>query len=222
VTVTRGRRRLVAGDDLAVVAGQLGRRPHPMSRVVHRCPFGFPAVVETLPYDAAGRPFPTLFYATCPTLVAAVGVVESGGGVRRSSTRARDEEHLRRSLAAATRYVRRRRRTLAARYGLPMRDGGASLATGIGGVAAWGRRAAGGSRGRVTSAAPPLKCLHAHAAHALARPGYLLGEAVLAEAGELWCDDRRCAAFVNVAAPSDAEAARTAGAASGGSGAGLA
>ena len=39
-----------------------------------------------------------------------------------------------------------------------------------------------------------LKCLHAHAAFALARPGYELGDRVLAEAGELWCPDARCGA----------------------------
>ena len=38
-----------------------------------------------------------------------------------------------------------------------------------------------------------LKCLHAHAAFALARPGYDLGERVLDEAGERWCPDGRCA-----------------------------
>jgi hypothetical protein len=37
-----------------------------------------------------------------------------------------------------------------------------------------------------------LKCLHAHAAYALARPGYELGERILAEAGERWCPDGRC------------------------------
>jgi hypothetical protein len=37
-----------------------------------------------------------------------------------------------------------------------------------------------------------LKCLHAHAAFALARPGYALGEGILAEADELWCPDARC------------------------------
>ncbi|MGH7482290.1 MAG: DUF501 domain-containing protein [Longimicrobiales bacterium] len=41
-----------------------------------------------------------------------------------------------------------------------------------------------------------LKCLHAHAAFALARPGYELGERVLAEAGERWCPDGRCAGAV--------------------------
>ena len=37
-----------------------------------------------------------------------------------------------------------------------------------------------------------LKCLHAHAAFALARPRYELGERILGEAGERWCDDARC------------------------------
>jgi hypothetical protein len=38
-----------------------------------------------------------------------------------------------------------------------------------------------------------LKCLHAHAAFALARPGYELGERILDEVGERWCPDARCA-----------------------------
>jgi hypothetical protein len=43
-----------------------------------------------------------------------------------------------------------------------------------------------------TRAPGKLKCLHAHAAFALARPGYELGERILAEAGERWCPDARC------------------------------
>jgi uncharacterized protein len=38
-----------------------------------------------------------------------------------------------------------------------------------------------------------LKCLHAHAAFALARPGYRLGERILDEVDERWCPDARCA-----------------------------
>jgi hypothetical protein len=37
-----------------------------------------------------------------------------------------------------------------------------------------------------------LKCLHAHAAFALARPGYELGDRILAELPGLWPDDRCC------------------------------
>ena len=39
-----------------------------------------------------------------------------------------------------------------------------------------------------------LKCLHAHAAFALARPGYELGERIVEDAGERWCPDGRCRA----------------------------
>jgi hypothetical protein len=37
-----------------------------------------------------------------------------------------------------------------------------------------------------------LKCLHAHAAFALARPGYVLGDLILADAGPLWPRERCC------------------------------
>ena len=39
-----------------------------------------------------------------------------------------------------------------------------------------------------------IKCLHAHAAFALARPGYELGDRILAEAAPLWPADRCCSA----------------------------
>lgn len=149
-----------------------------MSRVVAWCPFGYPAAVEDLPYDDRGRPFPTLFYATCPSLVEAVSRLEDAGGVRRWSACVEREAHLRESLRDAERYERRRRRLLAARCAARPRDGGASLALGIAGVRP------GGSVG--------LKCLHAHAAHALARSRYLLGRFVLEEAGDPWCEEERC------------------------------
>ena len=165
-----------------------------MSRVVRRCPAGAPAVVETLPYDEAGRPFPTLFYCTCPSLVAAIGRLEDAGGVRAFGALAAGEPRLAASLAVAVRYTRRRRRELVRRYRPPMLDGGASLRTGIGGVA---------DARRIT-------CLHAHAAHALARPGYELGERVLAAAGELWDHDGLCASRLAAdgAAPPAPHAAR--------------
>jgi uncharacterized protein len=168
--VTPARLRRPASRDLACVTLQLGHAPHPLRRVAARCPWGAPAVVEDLPYDAAGRPFPTLFWATCPALVAAVAALESAGGVARFTELVGADERLSRSLADATRYERTRRRRLAALCPAPRRDGGASLASGIGGV----RRP------------EALKCLHPHAAHALARPGYLLGERILAAAAPVF------------------------------------
>ena len=170
---------LVAGADVSLVAGQLGRAPHAMSAVAARCPFGFPAVVEDLPYDELGKPFPTLFYCTCPTLVAAVSRLESDGGVAAWTRRVAAQPRLARSAADAAADSAVRRADLVRAYGLGMVDGGASLATGVGGV----------------SDLLAVKCLHAHVAHALARPGYVLGEAILAEVTDPWCADRRCAAY---------------------------
>ena len=186
-------------DDLDCLAGQLGRPRaadlHPVWRVAARCPHGLPAAAEALPYDAAGRPFPTLFYLSCPTAVAAVRLVEASGGVRRyaallAAARPRSARTLDAvSLRVAERYERRRRRTLAhgpaAAFLARAADGGASLSLGVGGVA---DRTA-------------LKCLHCHAAHALARPPYSLGQRVLddaaAAAGGLWCGDARCRRFLS-------------------------
>jgi len=189
--------------DLIVVASQLSRRPHDMSRVAARCPFGYPATVEDLPYGPDGRPFPTLYYLTCPTLVAGVSALESGGGVRRWARRAKEDERLAGSLVKAAAQSRRRRRELARRYALPMLDGGASLRSGVGGVGAGGRGGAGKSAGDAISGRT-IKCLHAHVAHALACPSYDLGAAMLAEVEDPWCDDRRCAAFVPVEVAPDA------------------
>jgi hypothetical protein len=171
---------LVTGVDAAVVAGQLGRPPHAMSAVAARCPFGFPAVVEDLPYDGAGRPFPTLYYCTCPTLVAAVSRLESDGGVARWTSRLANEADLARSAVDAAADSAVRRTDLVRIHELAMVDGGASLAGGVGGV------------GDLLA----VKCLHAHVAHALARPGYVLGDAILAEVADSWCNDRRCAAHL--------------------------
>lgn len=171
---------LVSGHDLMVAAGQLGRRPQAMSAVAARCPFEFPAVVEDLPYDPEGRPFPTLYYCTCPTLVAAVARLESAGGVAVWTRRLAADAALALSVLGATTAETARRRELADLYPRPMLDGGASLGTGVGGV----------------RDARAVKCLHAHVAHALASPGYLFGDAVLAELDDPWCDDRRCAAWL--------------------------
>ena len=172
---------LAAGADVAVVAGQLGRPPHAITLIAARCPFGFPAVVEDLPYDGLGRPFPTLNYCTCPTLVAAVSRLESDGGVTAWTRRLAAEPEFARSAADAAADCAVRRTDLVRAYGLTMVDGGISLTTGVGGV----------------SDLLAVKCLHAHVAHALANPGYALGEAVLADVADPWCDDRRCAALLS-------------------------
>jgi hypothetical protein len=159
-------------DDLAVLRRQLGREPRAFRRVVVRCPFGRPAVTEQLPYDLDGEPFPTTYYVTCRYLVAALARLEAAGGVERWSEASRADPELAASLARADDEQRRIRRKLAA-DAVARSDRGASLELGIGG--------AGSPRGA-------LKCLHAHAAFALAQPGYELGDRILAEVEPLWPD----------------------------------
>lgn len=161
-------------DDRCVVAAQLGREPRAFLRVAARCPYGQPAVTEQAPYDAAGAPFPTTYYLTCRHLVAAVSRLEAAGGVERWSRAAAEQPELAASLARATAEQRVVRRELAGGQVGP--DGGASLELGIG-----------GSRNPAQ-----LKCLHAHVAFALARPGYELGERILAEVVEPWPGDGCC------------------------------
>ena len=155
-------------DDRAAVERQIGRAPRAFRRVAVRCPFGLPAVTEQSPYDAAGEPFPTMYYLTCRHLAAAVSRLEAAGGVERWTEAARVDPVLRASLEQATNRQRELRRDLAPDG--DRKDEGASLELGIGGTARPER----------------LKCLHAHVAFALAQPGYVLGERILAELEPLW------------------------------------
>ena len=155
-------------DDRAIVARQLGREPRGFSRIAARCPWGLPAVTEQMPYLPSGEPFPTTYYLTCRHLVAAVSRLEAAGGVERWTAAVADDEELRADLERATAEQAAIRTALA--KGARGSDGGTSLATGIG-----------GSRSPLQ-----LKCLHAHVAYALARPGYRLGQLVLDELPERW------------------------------------
>jgi uncharacterized protein len=164
-------------EDRAVVAQQIGREPRAFRRVVLRCPFGRPAVTEQSPYDRQGQPFPTTYYVTCRHLVQQISRLEAAGGVERWTLAADGDDALRGSRERADDEQRALRKELAA--GETGRDEGASLELGVGGA------------GRTGS----LKCLHAHAAFALARPGYELGSRIVAELDPLWpgrcCTDPR-------------------------------
>src|SRR5206468_3137591 len=114
------------------------------------------AASSSLDALARAAPFPTMYWVTCRHLVAQVSRLEADGGVDRWTRAARDNAVLATSLERANDEQRRLR---------PELDAGIA-----------GARSTGGS----------LKCLHAHIAFALARPGYELGEGILEELGPLW------------------------------------
>jgi uncharacterized protein len=158
-------------DDLLITERQLGRPPRGVRRVAARCPYGAPSVVEQRSYFEDGRPFPTTYYLTCPSAVAAIGALEDAGGVARYERLVADDPAAAASYAWGASRQRELRRPAAV-----MADGGASLDLGIGGTARDGA----------------VKCLHAHVAFALAEPAYALGRAMLDEAAPLYPDSGCC------------------------------
>ncbi|HKJ13091.1 MAG TPA: DUF501 domain-containing protein [Ornithinimicrobium sp.] len=152
--------------DLETVRVQLGRPPRGVVDIAYRCPCGCPAVVRTRPTLPDGTPFPTLFYATCPALTAAVSRLESEGMMAEMTQRLRNDPSgpLARAYHSAHEdYLRRR-----AELGTPARLAGVS---------------AGGMPTRV-------KCLHVLVAHSLATgPGVNpLGDEAVAALGSWWSD----------------------------------
>ena len=117
---------------------------------------------------SSGEPFPTTYYVTCPQLVAAISQAR-GGRRRRALERARAAA----SPALAASLAARPRSSAASAPSSPR--AGPAATTGL-------------ARARHRRLPNPeqLKCLHAHVAFALARPGYELGERILAEIEPLW------------------------------------
>ena len=157
-----------AMDNRALVEQQLGRPPRafpPRRRPLsERGARGHRAVAVR----RRRRSVPDHLLPDLPAPGAAVARLEAAGGVERWSEEVERDPELAAALDRATAEQRRIRLELAA--GKVGRDGGTSLELGIGGS---------GNPRR-------LKCLHAHAAYALARPGYLVGERILAELDPRW------------------------------------
>jgi uncharacterized protein len=157
---------MISAEDDAAVTAQLGRAPRAVRNVAHRCACGLPTVVQTAPRLEDGTPFPTLYYVTCPRLASRIGTLEAAGRMREMTARLDADAELRAA------YERAHEEYLAER------DAIEPLGT---------TTSAGGMPQRV-------KCLHVHAAHALARgPGVNpFGDEALAEVGQWW-ESGRCA-----------------------------
>lgn len=168
-------------QDLAVVAWQLGRPPTGALAVARRCPYGYPQVVLTHPLHRTEEGFvvfPTLFWLTCPFLVAEVARLESAGAVKRYEARLQaDPDLAARYLAAHDAYRRERWALLTPEDREFLGRAGAleRLETGIAGL---------GNPLRV-------KCLHAQLAQFLARGENPIGEAVAGELPRLFCPPER-------------------------------
>ena len=149
--------------DLIAIAAQLGRTPRGVRAVAFRCPCGKPAVIENEPRLPDGEPFPTLFYATCPKLNAAIGTLEGSGLMKElENNLVEDQELANRYQLAHQDYLNRRNEIEVLPEKLEF--------------------SAGGMPDRV-------KCLHALVAHSLAAGDGVnpIGELALAKLPNWFC-----------------------------------
>lgn len=153
-----------APRDLAALEVQLGRPTQGESRVVRRCHLRLPVVAEVAPVTDDGRPFPTLYWLSCPLLVRRVARIEERGEVRGLDQRRLEDAEFARALAEAHEgYARARNERLPESV----------ERTPTGGI--------GGSRGGV-------KCLHAHLAEYLVLGRSPVGRGVHDEVMPLDCE----------------------------------
>lgn len=139
------------------------------------CSFGYPNVIASPSLLQDGTPFPTLFWLTCPFLAEAAAAAESAGACAEWASRAHSDPELASALREADAEVRVRRAA-------ESRGDDACAAVGLAGQR------------------DPLgvKCLHVHVAYALAGIADPIGEALIAEVGEV-CVDERCAGLAEEA-----------------------
>lgn len=146
----------VSLKDKRIIEKQLRRIPRGLLGIECRCSYGYPQVVTVYPL-IEGKPFPTIFWLTCPYLTKAIDHLEAEGWIKRMETRVRENQVLAARLQAAhLAYINERQRLLTEEDRVFLEETGMSAALlkkGIGGTADFSR----------------VKCLHLHVAHALAR-----------------------------------------------------
>ena len=174
----------VSLEDKRIITHQLGRSPRGVVAVPRRCVYGYPQVVTVSPlFD--GKPFPTLYWLTCPFLFHAIASLEANGMIGQLEQEIRRNPDLAAGLVRAHRSYIEQRRLLLSRDDLSYLEEErmlpALLERGIGGIADFSR----------------IKCLHLHVAHALASDNPI-GRIVLESLARRECpsDNVICAALV--------------------------
>jgi len=156
--------------DIVMVESQLKRKIDNFNKVSCRCVHGFPAVIESLPVRN-GRPFPTLYWLTCPFLRKAISTLESQGWIRYF------EETLKRDSAFRSRHLRANRE-VSHRRSLLFTGSYDEYLSKLG---------TGGIRDLMT-----VKCLHLHVADFLSGVDNPIGETVVGVLNKLWCENGDC------------------------------
>ena len=169
-------------NDERVIAKQLRRTPRGLLSIECRCPYGYPQVVRVYPL-VDGKPFPTLFWLTCPFLTKQIDRLEAEGWIKQTEQLLEEDALAADFQKAHLSYITERYRLLSPEDRASLEEAGMLkdlLDKGIGGTADFAR----------------VKCLHLHVAHALARTNPI-GDRTLEALTEHACPPQQviCSAF---------------------------
>lgn len=164
---------ILSEEDIKIVARQIGRIPKNIIRIVRRCSCGFPVVIESHSV-LEGKPFPTVYWLTCPYLRYQISKLESNGGVKRFETLLSESlelyaKHVEAHLKASERAIELARNASCSVIERLSRCG-------MGGIADFKH----------------VKCLHMHVAYHIGGIKNPVGEMVLSELKSVECDDCVC------------------------------
>ena len=153
---------------------QLGKKPKKGYKVVKLCKFGFPQVIKNPPL-VDGKPFPTIFWLTCPHLVKEVSRLEEAGYISKFEEKLRRDERFRRRYLKAHSFERMLRKPFIPQN-LPKGVKKKLLSVGVGGIE------------------NPLgvKCLHLHLASYLGGVPNPIGKEVSKLIPSLECRNNYC------------------------------
>lgn len=164
-------------QDLKIVSAQLGRVPKNVISVAKRCSFGYPVAVQSSPI-LDGKPFPTIYWLTCPFLIKKISSLESSGGIPKYEKLISDSPELYGEHLSSHRKAKEKAVELAgsdAPEGILKRLG----RCGMGGIEDFSH----------------VKCLHMHTAYQLGGIENPVGRGVVAEIGGLECEDGFCSKY---------------------------
>ena len=143
-----------------VLKFQLGKTPKGDFKVIKLCKFGFPVVIKNQPV-VDGKPFPTMYWLTCPYLVKKVSQLEEKGLINHFELKLKYDHRFRNRYLKAQNFERNLRKLLIP-DSVPKRIKEKLLKVGIGGI----EKSLG------------VKCLHLHLASYLAGIPNPVGEEI--------------------------------------------
>lgn len=168
---------VVSKEDLEIIEKQLGRCVSNVLTIGKRCIYGYPQVIKSFPLKD-GKPFPTLYWLTCPYLVEEVSKLEAQQKITEIEKIIQNDPELKRQLVRVHQVeIEKRMKLLGEKINsLPENMIKKLKETGVGGIENFSS----------------VKCLHLHYASYLVGENNPVGGIVDRYIAKKCCDDSRC------------------------------